>query len=159
MGDRRCSEAGGAPIIAGTGSNDTRHTVELTERAELAGARARPSWSRPTTTSPTGWAAGADFRAVAQSTDVPVALDNIPSRSVIDMPNDLLAEREDPNIVATKQTGSDEEHAADRRAWTCWQATMMRWRKRSTMAAPAGTAASHLVGPQMHRIVEEPDRA
>ena len=48
------AESGDAPVIAGTGTNDTRHTVELTERA--AGGRAWTAswWSRRTTTSPTG---------------------------------------------------------------------------------------------------------
>ena len=95
--------AGGAPIIAGTGSNDTRHTVELTERAQEAGVSGvlvvTPYYNKPNR-------AGllAHFKAAAAATDLPVVLYNIPSRSVIDMPNDLLAElAEIPNVVAVKQ--------------------------------------------------------
>src|SRR5215207_5455590 len=45
------AESGGAPVIAGTGSNDTRHTVELTQRAAEAGAAGAlvvtPYYNRP----------------------------------------------------------------------------------------------------------------
>lgn len=97
------AEAGGAPIIAGTGTNDTRHTVELTQRAQETGVNAAlvvtPYYNKPNR-------AGlkAHFRCVAESTDLPVVLYNIPSRSVVDMPNDLLAElAQIPNIVGVKQ--------------------------------------------------------
>ena len=46
----------------------------------------------------------AHFKAAAAATDLPVVLYNIPSRSVIDMPNDLLAElAQIPNVAAVKQ--------------------------------------------------------
>lgn len=98
------AEAAGAPIIAGTGTNDTRHTVELTERAQAAGVSAAlvvtPYYNKPNR-------AGlvAHFRTVAGATDLPIVLYNIPSRSVIDMPNDLLAElAEIPNVLGVKQS-------------------------------------------------------
>jgi 4-hydroxy-tetrahydrodipicolinate synthase len=84
------AEAGGAPVIAGTGTNDTRHTAELTERAAEAGVDAvlvvTPYYNKPNRRG-----LKAHFEAVAAVTDLPVILYNIPSRCVVDMPNDLLA--------------------------------------------------------------------
>jgi 4-hydroxy-tetrahydrodipicolinate synthase len=95
-------------IVCGTGTNDTRHSQELTKAAEDAGADAvlvvTPYYNKPNR-------AGllAHFEAVAGSVDLPVILYNIPSRSVINMPPDLLAElaRID-NIVAVKQANNEE---------------------------------------------------
>ena len=85
------AESGGAPVIAGTGTNDTRHTAELTERATEAGVDAvlvvTPYYNKPNRRG-----LKAHFEAVAAVTDLPVILYNIPSRCVVDMPNDLLAE-------------------------------------------------------------------
>lgn len=149
------AEAGGAPIIAGTGTNDTRHSVELTERAQQAGVSAAlvvtPYYNKPNR-------AGlvAHFRAVAGSTDLPVILYNIPSRCVIDMPNDLLAElgRID-NVVAVKQSRYEEIEPIE--------GLDLLTGNDDTLAAvldAGGTGgicvASNLVGSEMRRIVDEP---
>jgi 4-hydroxy-tetrahydrodipicolinate synthase len=96
-------------LICGTGSNDTHHSVELTRRAAAAGADAvlvvTPYYNKPNR-------AGlqAHFEAVAESAgSVPVILYNIPSRCVINLPPDLLAELgEIDNVVAVKQANNDE---------------------------------------------------
>ena len=95
-------------IVCGTGTNDTRHSQHLTKAAEEAGADAvlvvTPYYNRPNR-------AGllAHFEAVAGSVSLPVILYNIPSRSVINMPPDLLAElAEIDNIVAVKQANNEE---------------------------------------------------
>jgi 4-hydroxy-tetrahydrodipicolinate synthase len=103
-------EVGGElTLICGTGSNDTRHSVELTKAAAGEGADAvlvvTPYYNKPNR-------AGlrAHFEAVAAAAgDVPVVLYNIPSRCVINLPPDLLAElaRID-NVVAVKQANNDE---------------------------------------------------
>jgi 4-hydroxy-tetrahydrodipicolinate synthase len=84
-------EAGDATIVAGTGSNDTRHAIELTERADEAGVDAMlvvtPYYNKPNRRGII-----AHYKAVAASTDKPIVLYNIPSRTVIDVPNDLLRE-------------------------------------------------------------------
>src|SRR4051812_28617044 len=79
-------------LVCGTGSNDTRHSVELTQRAASAGADAvlavTPYYNKPNR-------AGlrAHFEAIAEAAgSTPVVLYNIPSRTVINMPPDLLAE-------------------------------------------------------------------
>src|ERR1039458_6875583 len=80
----------GVSIIAGAGSNDTRHAVHLTERATEIGADAvlsvTPYYNRPSRRGILG-----HFEAVAAASGVPVILYNIPARTGTDMPNDLLA--------------------------------------------------------------------
>lgn len=98
-----------ATVIAGTGSNDTQHTVELTRAAARAGAHAvlvvTPYYNKPNR-------AGlrAHFEAVAEAAaETPVVLYNIPSRCVINMPPDFLAELAGiANVVAVKQANNDE---------------------------------------------------
>src|SRR3712207_2504691 len=86
------AECGEALIVAGTGSNDTRHTVELTERATHIGVDAvlvvAPYYNKPNRRGIIE-----HYKAAAAATDRPVVLYNIPQRCVIDMPNDLLGER------------------------------------------------------------------
>jgi len=150
------AEAGGAPIIAGTGTNDTRHTVELTEMAQRAGVNAvlvvTPYYNKPNR-------AGlvAHFSSVAESTDLPVLLYNIPARSVIDMPNDLLAElAEIPNIVAVKQSRYEDLAPIEGLDLLAGNDDVLA--KVLDMGGTGGIlVASHLVGPEMHRIVEEPE--
>jgi 4-hydroxy-tetrahydrodipicolinate synthase len=95
-------------VVCGTGTNDTRHSQRLTKAAEEAGADAvlvvTPYYNKPNR-------AGllAHFEAVAGSVSLPVVLYNIPSRSVINMPPDLLAELAGTdNIVAVKQANNEE---------------------------------------------------
>ena len=99
-----------ATVIAGTGSNDTRHSCELTARACEHGADAvlivTPYYNKPNEAGLRG-----HFAAVSQAAgDTPVILYNIPSRSVINLPPSLLAElaAEHANIVAVKQANNDD---------------------------------------------------
>jgi 4-hydroxy-tetrahydrodipicolinate synthase len=81
----------GTTVVAGTGSNDTRHAVEMTEKATALGVDAilsvTPYYNRP---SRRGLIE--HFRAISKATDRPIVLYNIPQRTGLDMPNDLLAE-------------------------------------------------------------------
>ena len=97
------AESGDAPIIAGTGTYDTRHSVELTERAHEVGVDAMlvvtPYYVRPNRRG-----IRAHYEAVAAATDRPIVAYNIPSRTATDMPNDLLAElAQIENVAAVKQ--------------------------------------------------------
>jgi 4-hydroxy-tetrahydrodipicolinate synthase len=98
-----------ALLVCGTGTNDTRHSRELTRMAAAAGADASlvvaPYYNKPNR-------AGlrAHFEAVAEAVpELPMVMYNIPSRVVINMPPDLLAELAAvDNIVAVKQANDDE---------------------------------------------------
>jgi 4-hydroxy-tetrahydrodipicolinate synthase len=101
------------PVIASTGTNDTAHSVMLTKEAEASGADGvlvvTPYYNRPS-------AAGlsAHFRAVAEATDLPVVLYDIPARSGRRIGPALTVElaREVRNIVAVKDSTGDVAAAA-----------------------------------------------
>lgn len=97
----------GVSIIAGTGSNDTRHAVELTERATALGVDAvlsvTPYYNKPNRRGITR-----HYQEVARATDKPIILYNIPSRVVVDVPNDLLAElAQIEHVEYVKQANND----------------------------------------------------
>jgi len=108
--DAVLAEVGGeATVILGSGSNDTRHTVELTKAAADHGADAglvvTPYYNRPNRAGLRG-----HFKAVAEgSPDLPLILYNIPGRVVVNMEPAFLAELAlIPNVVAVKQANDDE---------------------------------------------------
>jgi len=95
-----------ASVVAGTGSNDTAHSVHLTHLAAEEGADAvlvvTPYYNKPPRAGIIG-----HVEAIA-AVGVPVILYNIPSRSVINMPPDLIAELgQIDNVVAVKQANPD----------------------------------------------------
>jgi 4-hydroxy-tetrahydrodipicolinate synthase len=98
-----------ATLICGTGSNDTRHAAELTRAVAEAGADAAlvvaPYYNKPNR-------AGlrAHYEAVAEAApELPIVLYNIPSRVVVNMDPELLAELASiENVVAVKQANNDE---------------------------------------------------
>ena len=99
-----------ALVICGTGSNDTRHACELTAAACAAGAHGvlvvTPYYNKP---NPAGLRA--HFAAVARAAGgTPVVLYNIPSRCVVNLPPDFLAELAAAieNVVAVKQANNDD---------------------------------------------------
>lgn len=96
------------PVLAGSTSNDTAHSIELTKRATAAGVAGilavTPYYNRP---SQAGLAA--HFSAVASATDLPVVLYDIPIRSGRKIATDTalgLIERQS-NIVAIKDASGD----------------------------------------------------
>jgi 4-hydroxy-tetrahydrodipicolinate synthase len=105
---RAVSEAVTVPVIAGAGTNDTRHSVELTRLAAEAGAAAilavTPYYNRPSQ-------AGIDahFRAVAAATELPVMLYDIPVRTGRKVSTDTILglARSVPNVVAVKDAAGD----------------------------------------------------
>ncbi len=100
-------------IVAGSGTYDTRHSVELTERATEIGVDAMlvvtPYYNRPNRRG-----IKAHFETVAAATDRPVVVYNIPSRTATDIPNDLLAElAEIENVAALKQARYEDMQPID----------------------------------------------
>jgi 4-hydroxy-tetrahydrodipicolinate synthase len=95
------------PLIAGVGTNNTAHTIELAMQAEAAGADGllvvTPYYSKP---SQEGLLA--HFRAVADATELPVMLYDIPGRSGMPIATDtLLRAAEHEQIVAVKDAKGD----------------------------------------------------
>jgi 4-hydroxy-tetrahydrodipicolinate synthase len=78
-------------IIAGAGSNATSHAIELTERSEAAGADAILSVV-PYYNKPMQAGIAAHFRAIADSTALPIILHDIPSRTVRGLADDILVQ-------------------------------------------------------------------
>ena len=101
--------AGDAFVVCGTGTNDTRHTRELTKAAAAAGADAAlvvtPYYNKPNK-------AGlrAHFEAVAESApELPIVLYNIPSRVVVNLEPSFLSELSSiDSVVAVKQANDEE---------------------------------------------------
>ena len=151
------AESGDAPVIAGTGTYDTRHSVELTERAHEAGVDAMlvvtPYYVRPNRRG-----IKAHYEAVAAATDRPIVLYNIPSRTATDMPNDLLAElAEIDNVVAVKQARYEDMAPVEGLDLLAGNDDVLA-RVMDMGGAGGILVASHLVGREMRRIVDEPDR-
>jgi 4-hydroxy-tetrahydrodipicolinate synthase len=151
------AEGGDKLIVAGTGSNDTRHAVELTERATEAGVDAvlvvAPYYNKPNRRGLI-----AHYQAVAAATDLPVILYNIPSRTVIDMPNDLLRElAEIPNVEGVKQARYEGLEPIEGLALLAGNDDMLA--DVLDIGGTGGiTVSSHLVGPEMRRMIDEPDK-
>ena len=150
------AESGDAPVIAGTGSNDTKHSAELTERASGLGVDAvlavTPYYNRPNRRGIV-----AHFQAVAAATELPVVLYNIPQRCALDMPNDLLRElAEIENVVAVKQARYEELEPIDGLITLAGNDDMLP--DVLDMGGGGGIlVASHLAGPEMRRMIDEPD--
>ena len=103
-------EVGGETlIVCGTGTNDTRHSIELTRAAAEAGAEAAlvvtPYYNKP------NWAGIlAHFEAIAAAVpELPLIAYNIPSRVIVNVSTDELAElAKIDNVVGVKQANNDE---------------------------------------------------
>jgi len=147
----------GASIIAGTGSNDTRHAVHLTERATELGVDAvlsvTPYYNKPNRRGIT-----AHYREVSRATDRPIILYNIPSRVVVDVPNDLLAELAQlDHVEYVKQANNDNLALIDGLGLYAGNDEILA---RTLELGGCGgiCVASHLVGEEMRRMVDEPSR-
>lgn len=149
---------GGATVIAATGSNDTAHSVRLTEEATQRGADAvlvvTPYYNKPSRRG-----LKAHFRAVAEATHLPVMLYNIPARCVINLEPDLLAELgEIENVVAVKQANADLDQAraivADA-GLALYAGDDALLRPFAELGGAGGVCvSSHLVGERMREVYE-----
>lgn len=101
-------QAGGRiPIIAGTGANSTSEAIELTAFASGAGATAVLSVV-PYYNKPTQRGLFEHFSAIAEATDIPVILYNVPGRTITDLADDtVLRLAEIPNILGLKDATGD----------------------------------------------------
>ncbi|MGG0718777.1 4-hydroxy-tetrahydrodipicolinate synthase [Robertmurraya massiliosenegalensis] len=95
------------PVIAGTGSNNTYASIELTKKAEQIGVDGimvvAPYYNKPNQEG-----LYQHFKEIAESTTLPVMVYNIPSRSVVNiLPDTMIRLAEIPNIVAAKEASGD----------------------------------------------------
>lgn len=100
---------GRLPVIAGTGSNDTRHAIETSIYAASAGADAlltvTPYYNK---TTPEGLVRS--FTAIADATPLPVILYNVPTRTCVDIPPEVYARLcRHGRIVAAKEASPSME--------------------------------------------------
>ena len=103
---------GRVPVIAGTGSNDTSHAIELTKKAEEMGADGILSVT-PYYNKTTQKGLVEHFTAIANSVKIPVILYNVPSRTGMNISLDTLKKlAEVPNIVAIKEASGDMSYTA-----------------------------------------------
>jgi 4-hydroxy-tetrahydrodipicolinate synthase len=147
----------GKTIVAGTGTNDTRQAVYLTERATALGVDATlsvtPYYNRP---SPLGLRR--HYEAVAAATDKPVLLYNIPARTGTNMSPELLAElAQIPGIEGVKQANAEELQLIDGLA--VYAGDDGTFARTLDMGGAGGiTVATHVVGDEMRRMVDEPEQ-
>ena len=146
----------GATIVGGTGSNDTHHAIHLTQGATELGVDATlsvtPYYNKP---SPRGIVR--HYEEVAKATDRPILLYNIPGRTAVNMGPELLARlAQIEHIEGVKQSNQDELRPIDGLAlYTGDDATFAQT---LDMGGAGGICvASHIVGDEMRRMVQEPE--
>jgi 4-hydroxy-tetrahydrodipicolinate synthase len=147
----------GTTVVGGTGSNDTKHAMHLTEVATELGVDATlsvtPYYNKP---SPRGIVR--HYEEVARSTDRPILLYNIPGRTAVNMGPDLLARlAQIEHVEGVKQSNADELRLIDGLAlYTGDDATFAQ--TLDIGGAGGICVASHIVGDEMRSMVQEPER-
>lgn len=146
----------GTSIIAGAGSNDTRHATLMTERSTELGADAilsvTPYYNRPNRRGIV-----AHYEQVVKATDKPIILYNIPSRTGTNLPNEFLAELAQlERIEFVKQANPDDVAQVDGLGLYAGNDDMLA--EVLDLGGIGGIlVASHVVGPQMRQMVEQPE--
>jgi 4-hydroxy-tetrahydrodipicolinate synthase len=147
---------GRCTVVAGVGSNDTRHAVHLTERATELGADAllsvNPYYNRPNRRGIVR-----HYEEINRATNLPILLYNIPQRTGSDLPNDLLAELAQlDNICGVKQANPDNLAKVDGLRIYAGNDDLLA--DVLDLGEPGGVlVASHLFGTEMRRMVDEPE--
>jgi 4-hydroxy-tetrahydrodipicolinate synthase len=147
---------GRCTVVAGVGSNDTRHAVHLTERATELGADAllsvNPYYNRPNRRGIIR-----HYEEINRATNLPILLYNIPQRTASDLPNDLLAELAQlDHIYGVKQANPDNLAKVDGLRIYAGNDDLLA--DVLDLGEPGGVlVASHLFGTEMRRMVDEPE--
>jgi 4-hydroxy-tetrahydrodipicolinate synthase len=150
-------EGGDLFVVAGTGSNDTAHSVHLTEKAgEIDGVGAvlcvTPYYNKPPLRGVYG-----HFEAISNASAKPIVVYNIPSRCVIDLPNEFLAELAGiEHVAAVKQSRYTDIAAIEGLDLLAGNDDTL-----AEVMDAGGTGGiltcSPFIGKEMRRIVDEPD--
>jgi 4-hydroxy-tetrahydrodipicolinate synthase len=146
----------GATVVAGTGSNDTHHACVMTARATELGVDAVLSVT-PYYNKPNRRGLRRHFEEVARATDKPVILYNIPGRTALDMPNDVLAElAQIERVDYVKQANNANLAPVDGLGIYAGNDDILA-RTLDIGGVGGICVASHIVGEEMRRMVDEPD--
>jgi 4-hydroxy-tetrahydrodipicolinate synthase len=146
----------GTTIIAGTGSNNTRHACHMTEKATELGVDGILSVT-PYYNKPNRRGLVAHYREIAAATSTPVILYNIPGRVVIDVPNDVLAElAQIERVDYVKQANNANLAQVD--GLGLYAGNDEVFARTLDLGGCGGIlVASHVVGDDMRRMVDEPE--
>lgn len=150
---------GRVPVIAGTGSNNTRASIALTKQAEVAGVDAimlvTPYYNKPSQ-------AGLyqHFKVIADTTSLPVMLYNIPGRSVINMSVETIVRLSKiHNIVCVKEASGNLDNVAQIITQTANDFTLYSGDDGLTLPSLAVggngvvSVASHIIGNEMQQMI------
>jgi 4-hydroxy-tetrahydrodipicolinate synthase len=151
--------AGRVPVIAGTGSNNTRASISLTKQAEEAGVDGimlvTPYYNKPSQEG-----LYQHFKAIAEATSLPVMLYNIPGRSAVNMSAETIIRlSEISNIVAVKEASGDLDAIADIISHTPSEFTIYSGDDGLTLpvlaigGAGVVSVAAHVIGNEMQEMV------
>ncbi len=104
---------GRVPVIAGTGTNNTAITIERTQRAALAGADGAlvvaPYYNKPTQTGLIR-----HYRAIAESTQLPLILYNVPGRTGVNMSAETVLDlAQEPTIAGIKEASGNLDQVSE----------------------------------------------
>jgi len=146
-----------ATVIAGVGTNDTAHSIELAQSAARLGAHGllvvTPYYSKPPQSGLLR-----HFTAVADATDLPVMLYDIPPRSVVPIEVETLVRAaEHPNIVAVKDAKGDLGAVQ----WTLARTDLAYYSGEDMLNLPllavgavgVVSVVGHLVGPRLAELI------
>ena len=148
---------GRCTIVAGVGSNDTRHAVHLTERATALRPDALLSVN-PYYNKPSRRGIVRHYEEINRATDLAILLYNIPQRTGADLPNDLLAELAQlEHIEGVKQANHDNLAKIDGLSIYAGNDDMLA--DVLDLGEAGGICTStHILGDDFHRMVDEPER-
>jgi 4-hydroxy-tetrahydrodipicolinate synthase len=145
-------------VVAGVGTNDTRHSIELARQAERAGAHGlltvTPYYSKPPQEG-----LYRHFTAIADATGLPVMLYDIPGRSGVPIETETIVRlAEHPRIVANKDAKGDLGRAswAIARSGLAWYSgdDMLNLPLLSVGAVGFVSVVGHLVSPELRALLE-----
>ncbi len=151
---------GRATVLAGTGSNNTKGTVELTKEASKTGVDGimlvTPYYNKPSQEG-----LYQHFKQIAESTELPIMLYNIPGRSVVDLSTETTVRLSKiPNIVSTKDATGDLDRMSEIIEQTPSDFSLYSGDDGLTLPSLAvGSAgivsvASHVIGNEMQEMVQ-----
>ncbi|MBB6452632.1 4-hydroxy-tetrahydrodipicolinate synthase [Salirhabdus euzebyi] len=151
---------GRVPVIAGTGSNNTRASIELSKEAEAIGVDAvmlvTPFYNKPSQEG-----LFQHFSTIAESITLPIMLYNIPGRSVINMtPDTVVRLAQIKNIVAIKEASGDLDQMTEIISNTPDSFSVFSGEDSQTLPtlAVGGTGivsvSSHVIGNEMQQMVQ-----